>query len=158
MLSAFAYLQVKKLGQMGEPEYRVVFYFSLTSVVAGLLGTVAGPGFIGNNTVAWHSHSATGIALLLAIGVTATIAQMAMTRAYRLGKTLVTANLQYAGIVFSSVWGILIWGDVLSWLGWLGIGVILASGVAATYYNSRTAALPAKTSVAQANDPIATEI
>ena len=36
---------------------------------------------------------------------------MAMTRAYRLGKTLVVANLQYTGIVFSSVWGMLLWGD-----------------------------------------------
>jgi S-adenosylmethionine uptake transporter len=158
MLSALAYLQVKKLGQMGEPEYRVVFYFSLTSLVAGLLGTIAGPGITGNHAVNWHSHTGTGFALLMAIGVTATVAQMAMTRAYRLGKTLVTANLQYAGIVFSSVWGILIWGDVLNWLGWLGIGVILASGIAATYYNSRIAAPPAKKSVAEANDPIATEI
>ncbi|HCN90097.1 MAG TPA: EamA family transporter, partial [Oxalobacteraceae bacterium] len=65
----------------------------------------------------------TGLALLLAIGLSATAAQMAMTRAYRLGKTLVTANLQYTGIVFSSGWGILIWGDSLSWIGWLGIVV-----------------------------------
>ena len=77
------------------------------------------------------------MALLATIGVTATMAQMAMTRAYRLGKTLVTANLQYTGIVFSSFWGILIWGDLLSWLGWLGIIVILLSGLTATYYNTR---------------------
>lgn len=157
VLSALAYLQVRKLGQMGEPEYRVVFYFSATGVVAGLLGVLAGPGFIGNDAVAWHAHSATGIALLLAIGVTATVAQMAMTRAYRLGKTLVTANLQYTGIVFSGVWGILIWGDVLSWLGWLGMAVILISGIAATYYNARIAPPAQKTSVAEANDPIASE-
>jgi S-adenosylmethionine uptake transporter len=158
MLSALAYLQVKKLGQMGEPEYRVVFYFSLTSLVAGFLAAMAGPSLMGSNALVWHPHSGTSFALLLTIGVTATIAQMAMTRAYRLGKTLVTANLQYAGIVFSSIWGILIWGDVLSWLGWLGIGVILVSGIAATYYNSRIAPPPAKTSIAAANDPIATEI
>jgi S-adenosylmethionine uptake transporter len=151
-LSALAYLQVRKLGLMGEPEYRVVFYFSVSGAVAGLLGT------IGGGTSLWRAHDGKGIALLLTIGVTATVAQMAMTRAYRLGKTLVTANLQYTGIVFSSVWGILIWGDVLSWSGWLGIGIILASGLAATYYNARTAAAPAaNASVAEANDPIATE-
>jgi S-adenosylmethionine uptake transporter len=154
MLSALAYLQVRKLGQMGEPEYRVVFYFSVTGMVAGLLGTFAGGGM-----TAWTAHSGKGILLLLAIGVSATVAQMAMTRAYRLGKTLVTANLQYTGIVFSSVWGILIWGDVLSWLGWLGIAVILASGIAATFYNARNVAAPAgKRSLTDANDPIATEV
>ncbi len=150
ILSALAYLQVRTLGQLGEPEYRVVFYFSLTGVVAGLLGTLAGPGFMGNSGEVWHRHEATGIALLLAIGVTATVAQMALTRAYRLGKTLVTANLQYTGIVFSSVWGILIWGDLLNWLGWTGIGVILVSGVAATYYNARNAIPPEKTTATKA--------
>jgi S-adenosylmethionine uptake transporter len=159
-LSALAYLQVRTLGQMGEPEYRVVFYFSVTGLLTGLIGTVAGAGFTGGAATSWNMHSIKGIALLLSIGVTATVAQMAMTRAYRLGKTLVTANLQYTGIVFSSVWGILVWGDVLSLSGWIGIAIILASGVAATYYNTRdAAAAPArKPTVAQANDPIATEV
>ncbi|OWW20544.1 DMT family transporter [Noviherbaspirillum denitrificans] len=159
VLSALAYLQVKKLGQMGEPEYRVVFYFSMTGFLAGLAGTLAGPLAPGGKAAGMSAHSTQGIVLLLSIGVTATVAQMAMTRAYRLGKTLLTANLQYAGIVFSSVWGILIWGDVLSWTGWLGISVILASGLAATYYNARKTTAPsAGKSVAEANDPIATEV
>jgi S-adenosylmethionine uptake transporter len=158
VLSALAYLQVRKLGQMGEPEYRVVFYFSVTGFSAGLLGTFADASFTGGAT-SWNAHSGKGMLLLLSIGVTATVAQMAMTRAYRLGKTLVTANLQYTGIVFSSIWGILIWGDVLSWIGWLGIAVILFSGLAATYYNTRSAGTPARqASVAEANDPIATEV
>lgn len=156
-LSALAYLQVRKLGQLGEPEYRVVFYFSATGLVAGLLGMLVDSP---NGAAAlWHAHSAKGMALLLSIGVTATVAQMAMTRAYRLGKTLVTANLQYTGIVFASLWGILIWGDVLDWSGWAGLAIILASGSAATYYNTRKAAVPnSKVSVAEANDPIATEV
>ena len=124
-------------------------------MAAGLLGTFANNGVATN----WQTHSGKGILLLLSIGVTATAAQLAMTRAYRLGKTLVTANLQYTGIVFSSIWGILIWGDILSWLGWLGIAIILASGIAATYYNSRNINAPAgKTTIAEANDPIATEV
>lgn len=133
VLSALAYLQVRKLGLLGEPEYRVVFYFSMIGLAAGLCGTLAG------DRPLWHAHSATGLLLLASIGVTATVAQIAMTRAYRLGSTLLTANLQYSGIVFASVWGVLIWGDAPGWLGWLGIAVILASGVAATYYNARSA-------------------
>jgi S-adenosylmethionine uptake transporter len=85
-----------------------------------------------------HTLSGTDFLLLGSIGLTATIAQMAMTRAYRLGAMLVTANLQYTGIVFSSIWGIVIWGDHLSLSGWLGIVIILASGVAATFYNARS--------------------
>jgi S-adenosylmethionine uptake transporter len=79
---------------------------------------------------------------------------MAMTRAYRVGKVLVVANLQYTGIVFSSVWGMLLWGDRFDWHVWLGIGVILASGIAATFYNNRGAA---RTAAAIKTDPIASE-
>ena len=117
-----------------------------------------GRGFTGVPALTPHAHTAKGLALLLTIGLTATIAQIAMTRAYRLGKTLVTANLQYTGIVFSSIWGVLLWGDLLDWMGWSGIEIILMSGIAATYYNARNAAAPAKPSVAAANDPIATEM
>ncbi len=56
-------------------------------------------------------HDRYGLLLLAGIGVRATMAQMAMTRAYRVGKVLVVANLQYTGIVFSSLWGLLLWGD-----------------------------------------------
>lgn len=137
ILSAFAYLQVRKLGQLGEPEYRVVFYFSLAGLLAGLLGTLASDSLSDGD--AWHAHSGKGLALLLAIGITATAAQVAMTRAYRLGKTLVTANLQYSGILFSSFWGVAIWSDVLGWQSWIGIVLILASGLAATYFSVRNA-------------------
>jgi S-adenosylmethionine uptake transporter len=80
---------------------------------------------------------------------------MAMTRAYRLGKVLVVANLQYTGIIFSSLWGMLLWGDVFDWHVWLGMGVILVSGIAATFYNTRSTARGA---VVEKTDPIASEL
>ena len=144
-LSALAYIQVKKLGQLGEPEYRVVFYFSVSGVIAGLLSGLADSYLRTGEFHILHTLSSIDFLLLGAIGLTATIAQMAMTRAYRLGAMLVTANLQYTGIVFSSIWGILIWGDHLSLSGWLGIVIILASGVAATFYNARSSIKSART-------------
>ncbi len=137
-LSALAYIQVKKLGQLGEPEYRVVFYFSVSGVIAGLLGSVIDSHLRFGEVRILHGLRTIDWVLLATIGLTATIAQMAMTRAYRLGAMLVTANLQYTGIVFSSVWGILLWGDHLDAWGWLGIAIILGSGVAATFYNARS--------------------
>lgn len=151
VISAMAYMQVRRLGQMGEPEYRVVFYFSLTTTVAGFVGTLATGDAAGVHfhPLGWHNAG-----LLLAIGLPALFAQMAMTRAYRVGKVLVVANLQYTGIVFSSVWGLLLWGDRFDWHVWCGIGVILASGIAATFYNTRGAA---RTAAALKTEPIARE-
>ena len=153
VLSALAYMQVRKLGQMGEPEYRVVFYFSLMTVCAGAFGAL-----LENRTAGvpvLTPHTLKGAALLLGIGVSATVAQMAMTRAYRVGKVLVVANLQYTGIIFSSLWGMLLWGDRFSWYVWLGMAVILASGIAATFYNTRSTPRGA---AVKDTDPIASEV
>jgi S-adenosylmethionine uptake transporter len=154
VLSALAYLQVKHLGEQGEPEYRVVFYFSLTSFIAGLAGSMMTSSPHGHHLPLLHAHTLRGALLLLTIGICATVAQVAMTRAYRLGNTLITANLQYTGIVFSSLWGLLIWGDMLSAMSWTGIAIILISGIAATYYNVRNAKAP----IEEIADPIANEV
>jgi S-adenosylmethionine uptake transporter len=63
-----------------------------------------------------------------------------MTRAYRLGNPLLTANLSYCGIVFSSVLGVIVWQDKLSWLGWMGMLIILISGVLATWLHAQSVA------------------
>jgi S-adenosylmethionine uptake transporter len=63
--------------------------------------------------------------------------------------------LQYTGIIFSSLWGMLLFGDVFDWHVWLGMAVILASGIAATFYNTRNTARGA---VVQQTDPIASEL
>ncbi len=67
-----------------------------------------------------------------------------------------TANLQYTGIVFSTIWGMLIWSDTLSWPAWTGILVVLGSGMATTFYNTRATAAPVNTPLDA--DPIATEV
>lgn len=134
MLSATAYLQVTALGRAGEPEYRVVFYFSLGGVTAGAL-TMFYTGV--------SSHTATGVALLLAVGVLATVAQLMMTRAYATGKTLVNASLQYLGIVFSFLYGVLLFDDPVTWMAIAGMLLIVVAGVAATFL--RTKAVPATT-------------
>ncbi len=128
VFTALAYVEVRQLGQLGEPEHRIVFYFSLVGLVVGLAWML----YSGLSSHTWH-----GAGLLLAIGVLATLGQTSMTRAYKRGNTLLTANLQYAGIVFSSLWGTLIWSDRLNWLSWVGMALIIASGIATTLTRAR---------------------
>lgn len=150
VISAMAYMQVRKLGQMGEPEYRVVFFFSLTTALVGLAGT-----FTDGAAPVLHAHTLHGALLVFAIGFCGLLGQMAMTRAYRTGSVLVVANLQYTGIIFSSLWGMFLWGDRFDAIVWLGMGVILVSGIAATFYNTRSTARGA---VIEKTDPIAAEL
>ena len=127
MLSATAYLQVSGLGRAGEPSHRVVFYFSLGGVAAGALMTF---------TLGWHAHTLTGIALLLAVGVLATLAQLLMTRAYTVGRPLVNASLQYLGIAFSYGWGVLLFDDRVTGLAIAGMLLIVVAGVLAAQLRS----------------------
>jgi S-adenosylmethionine uptake transporter len=140
-IAALAYIQVRQMGVRGEPEYRVVFYFSSVCVAAGILGQVLQVNVFSLNQanahLGGHLFELKGMLLLLAVGVTATVAQLAMTRAYRLGNPLVAANLQYVGIVFSSALDVLIWNVSLSWISWIGIAVILSSGMIASSFNSK---------------------
>ena len=131
LLAALAYIQVTALGRVGEPEERTVFYFALGSALGGGIGVM----FTGLSEWDWEAA-----VWLLPIGVLASIAQWCMTRAYSQGPTLVAANLQYSGIVFAALYSLLLFGDQIPLLGWLGMLVIVVSGVVATAL--RTQALP----------------
>jgi S-adenosylmethionine uptake transporter len=130
MVSAMAYLQVTALGRAGEPGERVVFYFSIGGCAAGL-GLTA---FMGG----LHVHTARGAALLLAIGLLATLAQWLMTRAYATGATLGIAALQYLGIVYAFGLGVWLFHDPVTATALAGMGLIIVAGVAATLLSGRT--------------------
>jgi drug/metabolite transporter (DMT)-like permease len=123
IVSATAYLQVSALGRAGEPESRIVFYFSLGGVLAGALSML---------WTGMHAHTWKGAALLLAVGLLATTAQLLMTRAYSTGKTLVNASLQYLGIAFSFAYGVLVFSDPVTWMALAGMVLIVGAGLAAT--------------------------
>ena len=129
--AAMAYIQVAALGRVGEPESRTVFYFSIgTSIVGGVAML-----FTGASDWVWPQ-----VLWLLPIGLLAALGQLCMTKAYTRGATLLVANLQYSGIVFAALYGLFLFGDVIPLIGWTGMALIMASGIAATALRKR--ALP----------------
>jgi S-adenosylmethionine uptake transporter len=128
--AAFAYMQVTALGRVGEPETRTVFYFAIGTLIAGLVGMA----FMGVSTWEW-AHAV----WLVPVGVFASLGQLCLTRAYSQGATLVVANLQYSGIVFAALYSLLLFGDDIPLVGWLGMALIIASGITATLLRARVA-------------------
>jgi len=129
MIAAMAYLQVAALGKAGEPVERTVFYFSLGAAVAGALSMLS----FGMSE--WDGSSALW---LIPVGILAVLGQWCMTQAYAGGATLVVANLQYAGIVFSALFGLFLFGDQIPFIGWAGMCLIVISGIAATALRDRS--------------------
>ena len=130
IIAATAYLQVTALSRAGEPEFRIVFYFALGGVIAGAL------------TMLWtgmHAHTLKGLALLMAVGLLATTAQVMMTRAYATGRPLVNASLQYLGIAYSFGYGVLLFDDRVTPMAVAGMLLIVVAGLAATQLRSQVA-------------------
>jgi drug/metabolite transporter (DMT)-like permease len=141
--AACAYVNVKKLGEAGEPEWRVVFYFGL----AGLIGSAIVQLIWKGNFVA---VTAVNLMPLLAMGLAATLAQLAMTRAYHSGSTLVVAAFAYSTVVFAALFGWVFFNETLPVIAWIGMAIVVASGMLAKYASARynkadqKAALPAE--------------
>jgi len=137
LAASLAYLQVTALGKVGEPEGRTVFYFAVGTTLIGL----AGASWVGWTD--WAGVRWIDAAWLVPLGVLASLGQWSMTRAFSRGATLTVANLQYSGIVFGAFYGLWLLGDAIDPLEWLGMAIIVASGIAATVLRSRV--LPGNT-------------
>ena len=118
--AAIAYIMVAKLGQLKEAGLRTVFYFTFLSTVlsfALMLTQNIHPISFDRNLL-----------FLLILGSSATIAQLAVTQAYKEGKTINNAAYSYMTVVFSVIWGILIFREELAIETILGIILIFISG------------------------------
>jgi len=118
--AGIAMLNVRELGRSGEPEWRIVFYFSLIATL------ISGAAMLFDTI---HPITMDSLPILLGLGSSATLAQLALTRAYCTGKTLVASSLSYSAVVFASLFGMLLWGETLPLSGWLGMALVVASGV-----------------------------
>ena len=76
---------------------------------------------------------------MLATGLLATTAQLLMTRAYAIGRTLTNASLQYLGIVYSFGYGVWLFDDPVSPAALAGMALIIGAGLAATLLRHRSA-------------------
>ena len=117
--AALAYIHVIQLSKLNEPDWRTVFYFTLVSTIGSGLWI----SFTDYQRLIWDD-----VWILIPLGLSATIAQIAMTRAYRLGNSLVIGALSYLAIVFSGVISLLYFNETMRIEDVLGAILIIASG------------------------------
>jgi drug/metabolite transporter (DMT)-like permease len=123
IFAAWAYLAVRTLGKLGEPDWRVVFWFTV-------IGSILCAGWQLTSS-SFHALSVNNFWIVLGVGLTGTLAQLALTRAYRTGNTLVVGALSYSTLVFGAVLAYLLWREGLAPLEWLGMAIIIAGGLMA---------------------------
>lgn len=124
-LAAWAALNIRALGRLNENPARTVLYFSSFITVATL------PWFLVSSP---RALTVQGTAYVLGAATFAAVGQTLLTIAYQKGHTLLVSLLGYSQVIFTSILGVLIWKDRLSWLSWLGMALVIFSGLMATRF------------------------
>ena len=119
MCSAAAYITVRKLGATEHPAV-IVGYFSLISILASL--PLALPHWIWPTPMQWL--------VLLGIGVSTQLGQMAITHGLRLERAGTATATAYLQIVFAALWGVLFFAEIPDAGTVVGSVVIIASTLA----------------------------
>ena len=124
---AFAMISIRKLGASGESNEAIVGWFAIGGSLLAGLSTIP----------VWVTPSWTQLAGLIGLGVVSSIAQMLMTEGYRSGEATLLAPFEYGAIVYTTLMGVLIWGELPDTWSVVGIAVIVVSGLSMWYREAR---------------------
>jgi drug/metabolite transporter (DMT)-like permease len=107
----------------------IVFYVTFTTTIAS---GIAMPFY-------WVTPSLADAPLLAAVGILGGLAQLAFTRAFRLAPAAVISPFDYTGLLYASVIGYYVWGDVPTVIFLVGAGIVMASGLYILYRETKLA-------------------
>lgn len=117
VFSAFAYNTIRRLKGIENPNV-VVFYFPMVTLPLSLLY----PAFVDN---AWRMPIHNEWFWLLVTGVATQIGQFFMTRAYQEDSTSRVSAISYAGVIWATAVGVLVFSENYSVWQFIGIGLVL---------------------------------
>ena len=119
---ALAMIAVRGLART-ESNTAIVVYLMLTTTVVS--GVAAVPDWV---QPGWFD-----LGLMLLVGTLGGAAQVLMTQAFRLGRAAVVAPFEYTGMIWATLFGFLVFGDVPTPAVLTGAGIIIASGLYILY-------------------------
>jgi len=118
ILSALAYLSIRELRSTASSE-SVVFWFAIFCVIVSLPLSA-------KELTTLSSYE---IQVLVAVGITAGVGQIGMTRAFHAAKAAYIGAFSYSTVVVSWIYGFFIFDEVLSFWDMLGTLLIVGSGI-----------------------------
>ncbi|MDH8679766.1 DMT family transporter [Fusibacter bizertensis] len=121
-----AYTVIRKLTEYDQPTV-IVFYFCLISSVV-LVPFMVIEGFVVPNFKELLG--------LLSIGISALLAQLFMTNAYKYAPASELSVYTYVNIVFSALWGFLLWTEIPDFISIIG-GLLIISAAFVNYFSKR---------------------
>jgi drug/metabolite transporter (DMT)-like permease len=116
---AVAMIVIRRMGEAGESNAAIVFWFAIGAALVASLAAIPG----------WVWPSAWQWLLLLAVGGVSAMAQVLMTAAYRKAEPTLLAPFEYAGIVWTTALGLLLWAEAPDLWDAAGIAVLVGAGL-----------------------------
>lgn len=129
--SLFAALSKSSIRRMSatEPSIRIVFYFTTIGALVSAIPM----------TWAWVTPNFEALLLMFLLGVFGTIAQLCMTKGFKLAPTSQLAVFTYASIIFATIYGWIFWQEWVTYQFFIGSILIFIAGVLITKTNKRYA-------------------
>jgi drug/metabolite transporter (DMT)-like permease len=118
LLWSIAILMVRKVALAEETLVQMVYTNGVFVVLGGVMSVVEG---------GWLSWS--DLAVIIGLGLVATLAQFAFFEAMRHAPASVLAPLEYSSMIWAFMIGYAVWGDIPGVNVFAGAGLILVSGV-----------------------------
>jgi len=129
-MSALMMITIRQLSHT-EPAVRIVFYFA--SIGCLLFGALLPFFWIWPTPWEWVG--------LIAIGLIGGLSQLSMTQAYRHAPASVLAPFGYSSILWSTLFGYLLWSELPGRRTLLGAAIVIASGLVIVYREARQRAI-----------------
>lgn len=127
IFAGFAYTMVRKLGSRGQSGISIVFFFSAFSTVASLLVSI----FV------FEPMSTRQVIYLLLAGLSALGGQLGITHAYIYAPAKEISIYDYAQIIFATVLGFFIFGQVPDIYSFIGYIIIIAMAFLMFHYSKK---------------------
>ncbi|CAN5678141.1 DMT family transporter [soil metagenome] len=109
---------VRMLARRDSTQAMVFWFLAILAVVAGVLAWRD-----------WVPVRSEHLWMIAAIGVSGTLAQVALTEAFRRGEASRIAPLDYTALVWGVLADLLLWQVLPDGVTWIGAGIIVASGL-----------------------------
>lgn len=141
LFSAFAYacmqILTRKIG-LKEKASTMSFYIQLTFIgVSGIFGLLFSDGRYANPDNlpmdflfrTWAMPNGQDALIMVGLGIASGLGGYLVSQAYRLCQAAIIAPFEYVALVLAIIWSILFWGEWPDLVAWIGILMILGSGL-----------------------------
>ncbi|MEP2028531.1 MAG: DMT family transporter [Paracoccaceae bacterium] len=135
---ALTQILTRKLGVTTKASALAIYIQGMFVVISSIFWLVAGDGQfaegVDNPSVqflfrAWKWPDQSDIWLMLGLGFNSAIIGYCLSQAYRMADAATVAPFEYVGLPLAVFWGWLFWDDLPVWEVWVGMALIIASGL-----------------------------